>query len=182
MRLVAISGSLDTSSVNSALVHAAASLDLGVEVEVWDELADVPPFRPDSEGGEHVASLRRAIGSADVVLIATPEYAGGMPGMLKNALDWLVGTGELYGRRVVVVSAAPSAARGGNARRWVEDVARMQGALVADSFTVALSRTSTAADAADASRAVMDRVLGRRRPFTEDDGRLSWQHHLAEGC
>ena len=99
------------------------------------------------------------MGSAGAVLIATPEYAGGMPGVLKNALDWLVGTGELYGRPVVVVSAAPSEARGENARRWVEEVARMQGAIVVDSFTVALPRASTASAVRDASHDVMGRVL-----------------------
>ena len=70
-------------------------------------------------------------------MLVTPEYAGGMPGSLKNALDWLVGTGELYEKSLVVISVAPSAERGHNARRWVEEVAGMQGASVRDSFTVA---------------------------------------------
>lgn len=159
MRVVAISGSLDPLSANSALVRAAASHDQEVDVHVWEGLADVPPFRPDVDGDEHVASLRRAVGSAHAVLIATPEYAGGMPGVLKNALDWLVGSGELYGKPLVVVSAAPSKGRGGNARRWVEEVARMQGAVVIDSFTVPLPRTSPAAAVRDASREVMRDVL-----------------------
>ncbi len=73
---------------------------------------------------------------ADGLLIATPEYAGGMPGSLKNALDWLVGTGELYDQPVAILSAAPSPERGQHARRWVEDVVRMQGGHVVDSFTV----------------------------------------------
>jgi chromate reductase len=159
MHVVAISGSLDPASANSALVEAASGLDVGAEVIVWDELGELPPFRPGSDGDAHVASLRRAIGAADAVLIATPEYAGGMPGVLKNALDWLVGSGELYGKRVVVVSAAPSAQRGANARRWVEDVARMEGAVVVDSFTVPIARTSAAAVFDEASRALMERAL-----------------------
>jgi NAD(P)H-dependent FMN reductase len=60
-----------------------------------------------------------------------------MPGSLKNALDWLVGTGELYEKDVVVLSAAPSRERGQHARHWVDEVVRMQGGRVVVSFTVA---------------------------------------------
>ena len=139
MRVTGLSGSLSPSSGNSAVLDAV-SRSADAVVDVWTGLADLPPFRPEEEGDAVVASLRGAISAADVVLIATPEYAGGMPGVLKNALDWLVGSGELYGRRVVVVSAAPDVARGANARRWVEDVVRMQGATVLDSFSVAVRR------------------------------------------
>jgi NAD(P)H-dependent FMN reductase len=138
--VVAISGSLQGGSANSALLQAISSRVHESSVRVWDALGDLPPFRPDRDGDEHVASLRRAVADADAVLVATPEYAGGMPGVLKNALDWLVGTGELYGKPVVVVSAAPSAERGHNARRWVEEVVAMQGGRVCDSFTVAMPR------------------------------------------
>ena len=104
--------------------------------EVWDELGDLPHFTPDDDGGAPVASLRAAVTRADGLVIATPEYAGGMPGSLKNALDWLVGTGELYDKHVAVMSAAPSPERGQHARRWVEEVLRIQGGHVVASFTV----------------------------------------------
>jgi NAD(P)H-dependent FMN reductase len=136
VHLVAISGSLKQSSANTALVRAMADAAPD-HVEVWDGLGDLPHFTPDDDGGAPVASLRDAVTRADALVIATPEYAGGMPGSLKNALDWLVGTGELYDKPVVVVSAAPSPDRGQRARRWVEDVTRMQGGHVVDSFTVA---------------------------------------------
>jgi len=135
VHLVAISGSLKQSSANSALVRAFAAATPGL-VEVWAGLGDLPHFTPDDDGGAPVASLRAAVTRADALLIATPEYAGGMPGSLKNALDWLVGTGELYDKPVAVVSAAPSRERGQHARRWVEEVVRMQGGHVVDSFTV----------------------------------------------
>ena len=135
MRLVAISGSLKQSSANSALVRALASA-APERVEVWDQLGNLPHFTPDDDGGAPVASLRAAVTRADGVVIATPEYAGGMPGTLKNALDWLVGTGELYEKHVAVVSAAPSRERGQQARRWVEEVLGYKGAHLVASFTV----------------------------------------------
>jgi len=155
VRVIGLSGSLSPTSANSAVLEAVQRAADGVAVEVWSGLGEVPPFRPDEDGGEVVASLREAIAAADVVLVATPEYAGGMPGVLKNALDWLVGSGELYGRQVLVVSAAPAPERGVNARRWVEDVVRMQGAQVIGSFTVAVPRDDDGA----VDRAARD-VLG----------------------
>src|ERR1700759_4804366 len=89
-RIVAVSGSLKESSSNSALVRALAELE-PEHVEVWDELGAPPHFTPDADGGAAVASWRAAVVRADLVLIATPEYAGGMPGVLKNALDWIRG-------------------------------------------------------------------------------------------
>jgi len=135
VHVVAISGSLKASSANSALVRALADAD-PEQIEVWDALGDLPHFTPDDDGGAPVASLRDAVLGADAVLLATPEYAGGMPGVLKNALDWLVGTGELYGKPVAIVSAAPAPERGVNARRWIEEVVGYQGGRVVTSFTV----------------------------------------------
>jgi len=149
VHIVAISGSLKQSSANSALVRSLASVAPDL-VEVWAGLGDLPHFTPDDDGGASVASLRVAVTRADALVVATPEYAGGMPGVLKNALDWLVGTGELYDKPVAIVSAAPSPERGVNARRWVEDVVRMQGGHVVDSFTVTTS---------DEPRAVLTRVV-----------------------
>ena len=159
MRIVAISGSLQRESSNSALLRAIAGAATGVEVELWEKLGDLPHFRPDIEGDEHVDSLRRAVTQADAVLIATPEYAGGMPGALKNALDWLVGSGELYGKPVVIISAAPSAERGHNARRWVAEVVTMQGGAVHDSFTVAVGTSDGAAEFAEKAEVALARAL-----------------------
>jgi chromate reductase len=135
VHVVAVSGSLKDTSANSALLRAMADLD-PEQIDVWPGLATLPHFTPDDDGGAPVASLRAAIAGADAVLIATPEYAGGMPGSLKNALDWLVGTGELYEKQVAVVSAAPSPERGQHARRWVEEVVGFQGSHLVASFTV----------------------------------------------
>jgi chromate reductase, NAD(P)H dehydrogenase (quinone) len=92
MRILGISGSLRRDSHNTSLLRAAAmSLPSGVELEVYDGLADLPHYNADLDGDppiESVAGLREAIADADGVLIATPEYNGSLPGALKNGLDW----------------------------------------------------------------------------------------------
>ena len=82
-----------------------------------------------------------------------------MPGALKNALDWLVGSGELYGKPVVIMSAAPSAERGHNARRWVAEVVGMQGGVVRDSFTVAIRTSDRATEIAHNAERALARAL-----------------------
>src|SRR5579871_4534245 len=92
MRVLAISGSLRSSSHNSALLRAAAELVApGDSLVLWEELRDVPPYDEDADvepAPRAVASLRDAVAAADAVLIATPEYNHSIPGALKNALDW----------------------------------------------------------------------------------------------
>lgn len=140
MKLAAISGSLQAGSSNTALLHAAGAVAAAVEVVVFESMAGVPALQPDLDDTRTpaaVAELRALVGSSDGVLIATPEYAHGLPGALKNALDWLVVSGELYGKPVAIVSAAPSAERGVNARRDLARTLRAQGARVVFSSTVA---------------------------------------------
>ena len=71
-------------------------------------------------------------------MIATPEYAHGLPGSLKNLLDWMVGTGDLYEKRVVIASAAPAEERGRYARDDLERTLRAQGAQILASKTIAV--------------------------------------------
>lgn len=163
MKLLAIPGSLsDTSSNRLLLRHVRDAATPPDEVVLFDALDDIPHFSPERErhtAPVAVVALREAVRATDAVLISTPEYAGGMPGSLKNALDWLVGSGEMYGRDVVVVSAAPSEERGHNARAWVEQTLGMQGAHVRDSFSVAVPRDASAG----ALAATAARVLARTR-------------------
>ncbi len=143
MRVVGISGSLQARSSNKALLEVAAAVaPPGVEVIRFEGLADIPAFNPDDEPGPPaIDAFRALVASADGLLIATPEYAFGLPGSLKNALDWLVGTGDLYGKRVVVLAGAPSAERGANARADLERTLSGQGAQVLASTTIAVPTT-----------------------------------------
>ena len=109
MTLLAISGSLRAASSNSAILRAAALLHLpGVEIELYESMGDLPHFNPDLESDlpPLVAELRARVVACDAVVICTPEYVHGLPGSLKNLLDWLVSGGELWNKPVAVWSVA----------------------------------------------------------------------------
>ena len=109
--ILAISGSLRAGSSNTALLRAAARLaPAGVEVALYAGLGGLPHFNPDrdDDGDPAVADLRARLRAVDVVFISTPEYAHGVPGSLKNALDWVVGSGELVDRPVGILHASRS--------------------------------------------------------------------------
>lgn len=112
MRILGLSGSLRGDSHNTRLLRGAGGLlPAGVELEMFDQLAAIPPY---SEDDEHerppaVARLRAAIAAADAVLVATPEYNASIPGQLKNALDWIsrpVATTPLRGKPAAVIGAS----------------------------------------------------------------------------
>jgi NAD(P)H-dependent FMN reductase len=108
--VLALSGSLRRSSSNTTLLRAAARLaPAGVTITLFDGLGDLPLFNPDLEDAEiaTVAAFRARLRAADGVLICSPEYAHGVSGVMKNALDWVVGSGELSGKPVALLSAAP---------------------------------------------------------------------------
>jgi chromate reductase, NAD(P)H dehydrogenase (quinone) len=112
IRILAISGSLRVVSSNTALLRAATSLaPEGVEISLYGGLGDLPHFNPDLEGAEppSVLDFRAQLQRSDGVLISSPEYAHGVPGVLKNALDWVVGSGELVGKPVALLNASPRA-------------------------------------------------------------------------
>ncbi len=111
--VVAISGSLRAGSSNAALLRAAANVaPEGVRFVFYEGMNDLPHFNPDldAEGSvppEPVRQLRELLIAADAILISSPEYAHGVPGAFKNLLDWLVSTGELVGKPVAILNAAP---------------------------------------------------------------------------
>lgn len=102
MKIVAVSGSLRAASVNTALLRAAIALaPAGVEVSLFGEAASLPHFNPDLEEATPVVVGRwqGLLLGCDAILIACPEYAHGVPGAFKNALDWVVGTVGLEDKR-----------------------------------------------------------------------------------
>jgi chromate reductase, NAD(P)H dehydrogenase (quinone) len=110
MHLLAISGSLRSKSSNSALIHAAVRvLPPGTTHTIFEALALLPAFSPDADtdpAPPPVAVLRAQLSAADAVLISSPEYAHGVPGALKNALDWTVGSGDFVNKPVAIVNTS----------------------------------------------------------------------------
>jgi NAD(P)H-dependent FMN reductase len=107
-----VSGSLRRFSSNTALLEAAALVAPELELTLYAGLAQLPPFNPDldDEGAPPpVLAWREQLRAARGVLFCVPEYAHGLPGALKNALDWVVGSGELVDKPVAILSGAPRA-------------------------------------------------------------------------
>jgi chromate reductase len=169
IRILAISGSLRVASSNSALLRVAVGLaPANVTIAVYGGLADLPPFNPDLDREDAalpatVGALRDLVATADGLLIASPEYAHGVPGALKNALDWLVSSVEFPGKPVALLNARPQATHAyaalaetlrTMAARLVTDPALVvpitsnrldEAAIVADSALIAAMRAALAA-------------------------------------
>lgn len=113
MKILAISGSLRASSSNTAVLRAMARLAPGgVEVALFDGIGELPFFNPDLDGDQvpqPVARFRALVGGADGILISSPEYARGVAGVLKNALDWLVASLEFPNKPVALINTSPRA-------------------------------------------------------------------------
>jgi NAD(P)H-dependent FMN reductase len=116
MKILALCGSLQAESSNLQLLRAAIALaPHGVEVTVYDGIRALPLFNPDLEGESAppaVADWRSTLASSDGLLIASPEYGHSLPGALKNAIDWVIGSGELNRKVVAVTASAAGPGRG----------------------------------------------------------------------
>ncbi|MVM41341.1 flavoprotein [Spirosoma sp. HMF3257] len=119
MKFLAISGSLRAASTNTSLLRALAELAPStVTITLYDGLDDLPHFSPERDidpAPEAVATLRAQLREADAVIICTPEYIHGMPGVLKNMFDWIASSGEFVYKPVGVISAGPSDTGGSRA-------------------------------------------------------------------
>lgn len=112
MRVLAISGSLRAASSNTILLRAAGLLaPSDTEIEMYEGVGGLPHFNPDLDRElddpnlpAAVRVLRERVGRAEAILISSPEYAHGVPGSLKNALDWLVGGSEVIGKPVALLN------------------------------------------------------------------------------
>jgi NAD(P)H-dependent FMN reductase len=159
-----ISGSTRAASSNTALLRTAVAVAPdGVEAVLYEGLTGLPHFNPDDDREPlpaAVASLRAAIAAADAVLFCTPEYAGTLPGSMKNLLDWTVGGTE----PVAWLNAAADGRRGAGAQATLETVlGYVQAALVAPACRhVPVPPGTVAADgliADEATRAAIASVL-----------------------
>jgi len=160
VKIFAISGSLRARSSNTELLRAAPLVAPATWIfDLYDGLGALPHFNPDldAEGStppEPVRDLRARVAAADAVLICSPEYAHGVAGSMKNALDWLVSDPEMVGKPVGLLNASARAVIAHEA--LAETLRTMSTALVpAASIVVALDgrRLDSAGIAADAALA-----------------------------
>ena len=143
MNVLAISGSLRLGASNTSLLEAAARVaPAGIVVNRYPSIAVLPHFNPDDDTfdqstlPEVVAEFRRLIGEADALLLSTPEYAHGLPGSFKNALDWLVGSTEFPGKPVAIIS--PSA-RSTYAQAQLREILKTMSAHIVESASVVVA-------------------------------------------
>jgi chromate reductase, NAD(P)H dehydrogenase (quinone) len=149
VRVLTVCGSIQPFSANQAAIEVAhyyMRSERDVELDDYADLARIPPFNAalDDDPGPVVTAWRKRIGSSDAVLIAAPEYAGALAGTIKNALDWIVGSGELYAKPVAVMSAGTTG--GPFARQMLIQTLTWQGAHVVAQMGIAAPRTKSDAD------------------------------------
>jgi chromate reductase, NAD(P)H dehydrogenase (quinone) len=175
--LLGVSGSLRRGSHNRKLLDAAAAcLPTSVTLQVFDGMADIPPYCEDDRAPAAVQHLRAAIAGADGLLFATPEYNGSIPGQLKNALDWAsrpFPNNALRGRPALVVGASTGLFGAVWAQAELRKVLRTAGAdVLDDELPVGLADNAFTPDGslADPDRAsalarVVERLLQRAGPL-----------------
>jgi chromate reductase len=164
VRLLGVSGSLRSGSLNTQLLRLAAEeLPEDVELELYDELASIPPFDQDlvDLAPDEVVRLKDAVAEADAILVATPEFNGSIPGQLKNAFDWVsrpLGENPARGKPVAVIGASTSSFGGVWAQRELKKVLGILGARVLDVELPVAKADRRLADADPELRAELARV------------------------
>lgn len=174
MKIVVIAGSVRETSKSSSLARAVAAVSDGVaEVDVFPPLNILPHFDPevsDDAAADSVRDLRARMAAAHGIVVVTPEYAHGYPGVLKNALDWLVGSGELMGKPLAMISSSPSATGGSMAQLSLVATLTVMGAMLVDSVTVPFVGTKLDADGELADKATLTRIRGTVDVLAETSG------------
>lgn len=169
MILAALCGSLRKGSLNAALIEAVAGFGL-CQVERISTI--LPPFDPDlaDDAPTDVLAFRAALQRADAILISAPEYAMGIPGVLKNAIDWTVGSCEFAGKPVALITCS---ALGEIAHHAMLEILRVLEARITPETTLLVSHNRTKirgdgifidAAAERQVRAVIERLLGIVQP------------------
>ncbi|MED0970618.1 NADPH-dependent FMN reductase [Bacillus paramycoides] len=118
-KIIAISGSIREGSSNTNILKAlAAFIPDGVDYTIYKGIEELPHFNPDVDrvgAPVVVEEFRKTLSESHALIICTPEYAKGIPGVLKNALEWLVSSAELYKKPVAIITASPSITGGDKA-------------------------------------------------------------------
>ena len=154
LNVLAICGSLRAQSINHMLLRAVAQLAPEcMSISLYDGMCGLPLFNPDLEADMPtvVQELRDAVMQSDAVIIASPEYAHGVSGVMKNALDWLVSDERFLGKPVALLSSSPHSRHADAALR--ETLVTMSARIV-DSASVAVQVRGTGMNENDILRHV----------------------------
>ncbi len=116
MNILGICGSLKQTSSNLTLLQTASDrAPAESSLTIFDGIGQLPLFNPDlldKPLPQPVLDWKQALTDADAILIACPEYGHSLPGALKNAIDWVIGSGEIYNKRTAITAAVPHPERG----------------------------------------------------------------------
>ena len=117
--ILAICGSTRQNSINLELLRIIADLfKEQIILKIFTQIADLPHFNPDLDNQnppQHILEFRNTLKNADAIFICTPEYAMGVPGTLKNALDWTVSSMDFSHKPTALVTASTSGEKGHSA-------------------------------------------------------------------
>ena len=149
LRVLLVSGSTRPGSSNTRALRLLHDTKwAGISTDMYEGLLDIPPFVPGTESEPlAVRDLLVRVAAADALLFSTPEYAGGLPGTLKNLLDWTVGGGQLYEKPVAWLDVA-NPGRGAGARAQLRTVLGYVGARVLEAACVHVTLATDINDAA----------------------------------
>ncbi|WFE73993.1 NADPH-dependent FMN reductase [Roseinatronobacter sp. S2] len=152
MRIMAVSGSLRENSSNKSLIDSLPYLaPENVNIDVYDGIGKLPHFNPDIDKEPHpapVAHFLARLSLADGLVICSPEYAHGVAGVMKNAVDWTVGNSGLEGKPVALINASP---RSQSAQEHLSATLRLLGDYVEDA-SIAVPVAGTGMDAQELAR------------------------------
>lgn len=143
-QILAISGSMRQHSMNLSLIKAITRLYSDrVNIKIYKELSVIPHFSPDLDNDippSRVSNFRKQLKGADGILICTPEYAMGVPGTLKNAIDWIVSSMELSHKPVALITASTA---GQKAHQSLLDTLRVIEANISEGSQLLISHIKT---------------------------------------
>jgi chromate reductase, NAD(P)H dehydrogenase (quinone) len=115
-KILAISGSTRKESTNHSLIKAIADLYAErLDISMYEGLVNLPQYNPDDDVEDvdaEVAGFRQRLNAAEGILICTPEYAHGVPGSLKNAIDWTVSSSNFPGKPTLLITASTDGSYG----------------------------------------------------------------------
>jgi chromate reductase, NAD(P)H dehydrogenase (quinone) len=145
-KILTISGSLRSSSSNTHILRALMGLaSAGTTIEIYKGIGNLPHFNPEIDNNRELISVqdwRSHLNQADAVIFCTPEYAHGVPGVLKNALDWIVSSGEFMHKPTGVISASPAPDGGEKANASLVQTLRVMMAEISEASILCIPAVS----------------------------------------